>query len=159
MTTPRKQSVAEHGLPLKEFLTYRLNRVHAQLTQQATRYIGQHSNISITQWRMIAVIGDQGQSNMTEVSRNAGVDKALVSRTVKGLIAQGLVKSSKDAKDQRMQRLSLTDAGEELFRSLLPKMQARQRFLRASLTTGELSALESALDKLLTASEETEFTE
>ena len=156
---PKNRDRTESDLPLKGFLTYRLIRLYAQLNAQATQYLSKYADVTLTEWRMIAIIGDSGESTMTGISREVGVDKALVSRTVKTLIDRKLIDAARDDNDHRVQRLSLTPAGKALFDRLLPRMQARQRFLRAALTPDELAALESAVDKLMVAAEQTEFPE
>ena len=145
-------------LPLREFLTYRLNRLHGRLHAQGTRYLAQHADITVSEWRAIAMISDLGQTTLTAISREGQLDKGLLSRTIKSLIARNYVQARQDLKDQRVQLLKLTRKGQSLFDRTLPRMQARQRFLRSSLNDEELETLFRAFDKLDQAAEETEFT-
>lgn len=144
-------------LPLRRFLTYRLNRLQARLNAQAARYLTAHGGITLSEWRAIALIGSLEETTLTELSREAQIDKGLLSRTLKTLVERGMVDGRQDDRDNRVQRLTLTASGTKLHERILPRMRARQRFLQAALTTSEFAALHSAIDKLEIAAEVTEF--
>ena len=144
-------------LPLRRFLTYRLNRLQARLNAQASRYLAEHGGITLSEWRAIALVGNFGQTTLTEISRESQIDKGLLSRTLKTLIERGLVEGRQDDHDNRVQRLRLTAEGAGLHSRMLPRMRARQRFLQGTLTSAEFEALLSAIDKLDAAAEVTEF--
>jgi DNA-binding MarR family transcriptional regulator len=134
--------------PLRMFLTYRLSRVQAKLNAQANAILQDHSGLTLSQWRIVALVGAAGQTRLSDLAREAALDKGLLSRNLKALVADGLVASKQDDIDLRVQHLSLTDRGRAVFDHTLPKMRARQRHLRASLTQSELDSLYSALDRL-----------
>lgn len=158
MSAPKIDS-PDDDLPVRQFLTYRLNRVHARLNAQATRLLAQYADVSLTEWRAIALMGDLGETTLTSLSREGHLDKGLLSRTIKALIARGLVIARQDENDNRIQRLTLSPEGRKVFVRTLPRMQARQRFLRAALTAGERAALIKAMEKLEIAADQTEFPE
>ena len=157
MPAQKIASQAEEDLPLRQFLTYRLNRLQARLNAQAARYLMQHSGVTLSEWRVIALIGNQGETTLTEVSREGQLDKGLLSRTLKTLQRRGLVDGRQDDTDHRIQRIRLSRAGATLHAETLPRMRARQRYLKAALSPDELRALNKAIDKLEVAAEATEF--
>lgn len=140
--------------PLSRFLTYRLARVHMKLSMEAARLLEKEAGLSLVQWRVLALIGYAGETTSSEVVRASAMDKGLVSRKVKTLIAEGLVLSRIDGRDSRVQHLRLTARGRTVFEATLPKMRARQRRLRARLSPEELAHFFSALEKLEAAAEE-----
>ncbi|WP_434055829.1 MAG: MarR family winged helix-turn-helix transcriptional regulator [Roseibium sp.] len=139
--------------PLHQFLTYRLSRVQAKLNTQAQRILSEAADISLIQWRIIALIGSSGDSHAGELTRRAALDKGLFSRNLKTLMKRGMVTSREDKADHRIAILSLTGDGHALYQKVLPIMRARQRALRSSMTKSELDTLHSALDKLEIAAE------
>lgn len=147
----------ESDLPLQQFLTYRFSRVQAKLNAQATRLLRAQAGITLIQWRIIALIGAAGRSRSSELSRHAALDKGLLSRNLKTLIADGLVTACDDDTDNRAQNLALSPRGRQLYDATLPVMRARQRALRGALDPRELACLYSALDKLEIAADLTEF--
>jgi DNA-binding MarR family transcriptional regulator len=140
-------------LPLDQFLTYRLARVQARLNVQAAVLLKRHAGLTLSQWRIIALIGSGGHTKVSDFTRSMGLDKGLVSRNVRLLVEKGLVASARDTADLRVQRLRLTRSGQALFEQTLPKMRERQRYLRAALDPSELAVLYGALVKLEAAAE------
>lgn len=140
-------------LHLNNYLTFRLARVQAKLNAQGARLLKQVSGLSLAQWRIIAILGTDGETTSSELSRNAEFDKGLLSRKLKTLTDVGLVKSTPHPTDRRVQILSLTPRGHDIFEETLPHTRARQERLRSLLSSAELDALYSALDKLEAALE------
>ena len=134
--------------PLYQFLTYRLSRVQAKLNAQANALLQKHSGLTLSKWRILALIGAAGQTRLSELARIAALDKGLLSRNLKVMIEEGLVDAKQDDIDHRVQHLRLTEGGQKLFDLTLPKMRQRQSKLRETLDARELDALYSALDKL-----------
>ena len=148
MTKENERTTTPDDLPLHQFLTYRLSRVQAKLNAQASALLRNYAGLTISQWRILALVGAAGQTRLSELSRIAALDKGLLSRNLKTLIADGLVRSEQDDIDHRVQHLSLSGSGQALFERTLPRMRKRQRHLRSSMTAKELDVLYQALDKL-----------
>jgi len=144
---------------LGSFVTFRLNRISAKLGAQARRFLLQIGGISLSQYRVIVMIGQLGTTSFTEIVQRTSLDRGTTSRTISGLIDQGLIVAHGDERDQRSQNLALTDRGQHIYQEIWPKMQARQRFLLSRLEPTELAALHSALDKLEIAADAKEFGE
>ena len=133
---------------LNQFLTYRISRLHAKLNAQASRILNNSVGITLNQWRMIAFIGGTGKLTASELIAATAMDKGLVSRNVKSLIASGLVISSSSERDNRVQVLSLTPRGKLVFEVALPRMQRRQDDLQLALSADEIATFRSVVDKL-----------
>jgi DNA-binding MarR family transcriptional regulator len=152
-TAPDIQTDAD-SLPLHQFLTYRLSRVQAKLNAQATRILREASGITLTQWRIIALVGAAGQTRLSQLAREAALDKGLLSRNLKGLIEDGVIMTRPDESDHRAQVLQLSAKGVDIFERTLPVSRKRQQRLRAPLTDEELRVFRRVLDKLEIAAEE-----
>ena len=139
---------------LERFLTYRLARVQAKLNAQASRILRDHAGLTLTQWRLIALIGFTVQTNAAALSRTATMDKGLISRNIRTLGQDGLVRIIPDENDHRAQTLQLTSKGKAIFEKTLPRMRQRQQALRSLLTDEEEQALSSALEKLEAATDD-----
>lgn len=135
-------------LPLNTFLTYRMARVQAKLNAQGARLLREVAGLSLAQWRIIVILGSEGETTSSSLSRNAQIDKGLLSRKLKLLIEDGIVQSTPDQKDRRIQRLKLTAQGQRVYADTLPHMQQRQEKLRALYSEAELAALFDALQTL-----------
>ncbi len=143
--------------PLQQFVTFRMSRVQARLNAQASDILERHSGLSLIQWRTIAILAILGETTPMAVARFGRLDKGLLSRKLKALIADGLVSSRSDPNDQRRQLLSLTRAGRAVYDRLLPIMEARQAHLVADLDPQQRSAFLEALDKIEQATARRDF--
>ena len=142
------------GIPLQQFLTYRLARLHAKLNIQASRILGVHAGIKLTEWRIIALIGSKSEKTLTEINRASQMDKGQLSRTIRGLLDSGLIQSRSSLNDQRQQLLALTENGRKIYEKTLPKMQTRQHMLMDCLSAEERRLIFSVIDKLEIAADQ-----
>ncbi len=145
------------GLPLHQYLTYRMSRVHSKLSAQGARILRDAVGITLTQWRVIALVGAAGETRLSDLAREAALDKGLLSRNVKSLVARGLINAKQDDTDHRVQHLSLTPDGQEIFFQALPVTRRRQEWLRTDLTNEEIRVFKRVLDKLELAAERVDF--
>ncbi len=148
MSAKPKPEFAVDNQPLYQFLTYRLSRVQAKLNAQANALLQKQSGLTLSKWRVLALVGAAGQTSLSELARKAALDKGLLSRNLKSMVEDGLILSKQYDIDHRVQHLSLSSKGQDLFDKTLPKMRIRQAKLREPLEPKELEALYSALDKL-----------
>ncbi len=143
--------------PIQQFITYRLLRAHLSLNAQASALLDKAAGITLGQWRVLAFIGSGDARTSRAVSAVSGLDPAQISRSLKALEEEGLIKAERLREDRRTLALSLTEKGRAAFDTILPVMQARQRHLEDALTPAERKTILSALEKLELASEEREF--
>ena len=138
---------------LRNFVTYRISKVQAKLNMQASRILSKTSGITINHWRIIALVGAAGQTQSSVLSKEAALDKGLLSRNLKTLIKDGVVKAEINAIDHRIQDLSLTKKGAAIYEKTLPVTLERQAKLREGLTDEELRIFIKILDHLENAAE------
>ncbi len=140
-------------LDVRQFLTFRMTRLQAKLNAQASHILKKHSGISLVQWRIIALLGADGPSTLTEMVASGEQDKGQFSRCIKSLVAAGLVCATQNQADRRQQILSLTKAGQAIYDSTIDIMRKRQRLLSKELSHEELATLYRAFDKLRVAAD------
>lgn len=135
-------------LELRDFLSFRIAKVHAKLNTQAMRLLAAHAGLTLQQWRVLLLIGSQTTTTASALSQTGEIDKALVSRTLKALVADGLVLSRPDRTDHRQLHLKLSAAGRRLHERMLPIMRQRQQRLLDCLTARDRIVVYTALEKL-----------
>lgn len=138
---------------LTEFLSYRIVRLHQALNNQATALVASIAGVSLIQWRVIAMVGSDTARTARELVRKSVIDPAVISRTVRGLEAAGIMESSRSPGDKRVLELHLTPSGEEIYQRTFPKMQKRQAALLDALDPAEQDVIFGILDKLEVAAE------
>ncbi|MDF1726265.1 MAG: MarR family winged helix-turn-helix transcriptional regulator [Sulfitobacter sp.] len=154
---PAQEADAFGGLPLHQYLTFRIARVQAKLNTQGSKMLHEAAGITISQWRVIALVGRVGRTRLSDLAREAALDKGLISRNVKMLQSLGHLQIEPDDIDHRVQHLSLTPQGKEVFQKVLPVTQRRQEWLRAELSEEEIRVFRKVLDQLEIACERVDF--
>lgn len=91
-----------------------------------------------------------GQRNLAAL---IGVDEATLGGVVMRLIDRKLLTRALDARDRRLKRLSVTDAGREAHTRVSPQLDGLQRRLLAPLSKEDAAELIRLLRKLVVAHE------
>ncbi len=148
--TDGNQQAAEH---LTSFMTFRMARAHNKLNAQISHYLKIYSDITLVDWRVLRLLEAMGDTTMSQLSRLLQMDKGQLSRKIRGLVARKFVTSRMDLVDSRQQILRIDEAGRDLVRDVLPKVQERQRMLVEGISQRELEIFLDVLAKIDTASE------
>jgi len=104
--------------------------------------------IGVTEWRVLAMLAVEPNIPATRICQVIGFDKALVSRVVQGLAAQGLVTIAPNAEDSRRHTIALTQKGEWLHDQVIQVALERERLLLEDLTPDEVETLIRLLRRL-----------
>jgi DNA-binding MarR family transcriptional regulator len=100
---------------------------------------GSQDGVGPMEARALGFFARHPGSTQSELVEHSGRDKAQIARLIKLLLERGLLEGTPDERDRRATRLSMTEAGRTLQRSL----QQHRKRLATRLTTG-LSAEEHA---------------
>ena len=137
------------GLNLKEFLPYRLSIVTNRISASFARLYSEKFNLSIPEWRVMAVLGQQPGLSADEVCSETEMDKVPVSRAVSKLLDKGLLKRDFSGDDRRRSILHLSEAGYGMYAQIVPLALAYEVELKSALTGEEQAQLDILLDKLI----------
>jgi DNA-binding MarR family transcriptional regulator len=133
---------------IRDLLSYRLHRLSSLISRSAAmRYRGSF-DVSLGEWRVIALLGAHAPLSLNELAKAADLDKGQASRVVTGLVGRGLARKKADASDSRAIDLTLTRAGERLYGGLMRAARSRNAHLLEALTKEERRLLERVLRKL-----------
>lgn len=148
------QDAEPAGSPRAEdrMIAFRLARVNARLNAQAAQLVANAAGISLVQFRIMLSIEKIGAATPTDIGRHSEFDKGQLSRAIKVMLDEGLLRASHNAGDLRSHLLSLTQKGRQKFEAAQIPMLKRQAQLLKALQGDELSVLMTALDKLERAS-------
>lgn len=134
---------------LETFLPYRLSVLANTVSEGVARGYRGRYDISVTEWRILAVLGRFPGISAREVAERTAMDKVAISRGVKTLVEKDLLTRRTDTDDRRRQHLHLTPGkGRAVVNAVIPQARAFEQRLLASLTSGERAALSAALAKL-----------
>ena len=80
--------------------------------------------VTMAQCHALAEIGRAGNISLNELGQLLNLESSSMSRTVNNLVNNGMVKRDIDPLDRRYVTITLTESGNELFRSIEEKMNS-----------------------------------
>ena len=143
------QPAAGNGeLVLDQFLPYRLSVLSNRISNAIAREYSRRFALSVTEWRVMAVLGHAPDLSAGEVARRTAMDKVAVSRAVASLIASGRLLRRLDAGDRRRSLLRLSKAGDAIHGQIAPLALGFERQILGALNSDERERLFRLLDRL-----------
>jgi DNA-binding MarR family transcriptional regulator len=144
------------GLNVEDFLTFRLNRLSNALRTNLTKAYLEDFELSLPEWRLLALVARFSPLRFSEVTARSGMDKGQVSRTLRVMATRGLTKMKviRDRGSRSAEALaapvmvSITAKGRSLYRAVLPVARKRQAEVLMTLSEADRYALYATLDKL-----------
>jgi DNA-binding MarR family transcriptional regulator len=148
--SPRRNAAPPtgEGLVLERFLPYRLSVLMLRISNAIARSYERRFNLSVPEWRVMAVLGRFGPLSQNGVAEKTQMDKVRVSRAVARLVKAGRVTRRVDRADRRRAVLALSPAGRAIHREIVPHARRVEARLLASLTPAERAALDHLVEKL-----------
>ena len=135
---------------LRRHFTYRLNTLSKLNDMMSQELYLAGSGLSLPEARCLAAIGSQpGQLTVMQLSFEANLDKAQVSRTTKLLVERGLVSKLPSPEDGRCVQLTLTALGRQCWERVMPLIQQRNQELLQCLSEAEQTTLLDMFDRML----------
>jgi DNA-binding MarR family transcriptional regulator len=139
---------------LEHFLPYRLSVLTNTISEGLARRYRDLQPLSVTEWRILAVLGRFPGLVASEVCDRTAMDKVAISRGVRSLMEKGMLDRQQDRSDRRRQRLFISpERGERVLQKVVPVALQYERQLVESLDDGELEALSRIMQKLIRQSE------
>lgn len=152
-STAQKAALKRRQLILEEFVPYRIVSLGHAISGRLAR-VYENENITIPEWRVLAVISQAERVAARDVTRMTPMDKMAVSRAVASLEAKGFVLRETDSQDRRVNTLSLSSSGRALFERIEALALEVEDDLLSVLTPDERRVFDAALAKLETAATE-----
>jgi DNA-binding MarR family transcriptional regulator len=141
--------MSEHRpLDLEHFLPYRLSVLSNTVSQAIADMYERRFALSITEWRVMAVLGRYDGLSAREVAERTAMDKVAVSRALARLIEAGRVRRLVADHDKRQSVLRLSAKGWKVYEQIAPLALEHERRLLAHLDDDEREWLSRILDKL-----------
>lgn len=138
-------------LSLSAFLPYRLSVLSNTISTQIAERYRDAFGLSMSGWRVMAIIGETPGLNATEIVTRTAMDKVAVSRAVMGLIERGYVKREAAQNDGRRSLLYLTRQGKRIYAQIIPMARAHEQAVTQAMSAVEVAELNRLLDKLANA--------
>ena len=138
-----------HDLKLEHFLPYRLAVLSNTVSTTVARAYDKRFDVSIPEWRVIAILGRFPGLSAVEVAERTMLDKVAVSRAVTKLIKKGRIDRVFADADKRRSILNLTEEGHKLHDEIATLALDFERDLVEGLSSEELGQLNNLMERLL----------
>jgi DNA-binding MarR family transcriptional regulator len=123
--------------------------VLADRIARRTAKIVKRRGLNLSQWRILAAIADVPGRTSAEVVTITPTDKGIVSRATRALIEMGLVRRQASQSDGRLSHLYLTTLGADLYRELIPDVEAILQRADTALSHDEQERMRQSLRALM----------
>lgn len=135
-------------LDLEQFLPYRLSVLSNTISGALARAYSHRYGLSVSEWRVMAILGRFPGSYAAEVAARGAMDKVAVSRAVSRLLDAGRIRRRFADADRRRSILELSDEGWKIYRAVAPVLLSYESALLEGLTGAEQRQLDRLLGRL-----------
>jgi len=135
-------------LDLQNFLPYQLSVLSNKISQGIASYYHQQHGITISEWRVLALLSETSDITAKELAELSQMDKVKISRTMKVLEGKGLISEKTCLADARARRYRLTRDGEKLINQVKPKAIEFENKLITGLSTKDLKLFKNCIHAL-----------
>jgi len=140
--------MAEVSLRLDAFIPYLLSVTSNLVSDAIAGSYQALFGLTIPEWRLIAVIGEDDGITQQQVGHRTRMDKVTVSRATIALVGRGLVERQPHSSDRRSQSLHLTKAGHDLYDQVAPKALELERQIFAGFDPKDVAAFSEMLARI-----------
>jgi DNA-binding MarR family transcriptional regulator len=138
-------SMAKLKLRLQDYLPYRLSVAANAVSQLIARSYQEKFSLKIPQWRLLAVLAEEGPLTPQTLCGRTIMDKVTVMRAARGLLRRRLIKQLPNDHDGRSHMLSLTKLGERLYARIVPWALRYETQLLSGIDAREIERLDQLL--------------
>ncbi len=139
----------DEELKLEEFLPYRLSVLSHTVSTNIARVYDKRFDLSIPEWRVIAILGRFPGLSAVEVAERTMMDKVAVSRAVTKLIKNGRIDREFADADRRRSILNLSEKGKQVHDEIAPLALQFERDLLQGLSDDEIRDFNVVMERLL----------
>jgi DNA-binding MarR family transcriptional regulator len=147
--------MAERSSPaFRALLAHQINSTSEALRRGAALRMRREHDVSLMEWRTLALIGHLQPVGLRDLAADFGADKAQISRIVTALVTRGLVARRLREGDARSAQLELTESGRSKTVALERAAQERDQAFRACLEPAEVEQLAGMLARIRARAQE-----
>jgi len=139
-------------LILEDFLPYRMSVLSHTISTTIARVYDKRFNLSIPEWRVIAILGRFPGLSAVEVAERTMMDKVAVSRAVTKLIKNGRIDRQFADADRRRSILNLSDEGRKVHDDIAPLALQFERDLLHGISEEDCETFNIVVERLLAKS-------
>lgn len=126
-------------------ISVKLNVVNVKISRQIGQAVQAKANLRLPEWRIISLLSSAGAMSQADIRGSIGMDKGQISRTVKSMLSNELLRFEGESGQSRNVRLCLTDKGREVHLRVNSMMEDHKAQVLSSLSQEEKQGLYKSL--------------
>lgn len=134
---------------LDQSWVYKVSVIADLIARRVASIVADVGGINLSQWRVLAAIGDQDGRTASQVVELTPMDKGIVSRAVASLIAQGYLRREASNTDGRLSHLFMTPQGRDLFEKIVAELARTGANGEQLFSEADRTAFLGTLDRLI----------
>jgi DNA-binding MarR family transcriptional regulator len=135
-------------LNLERYLPYRLSILSNKISSKIAETYSDKFALSITEWRIMAVLGEHPDVSADEVSFKTQIEKSILSRAINKLLSRHLIAREFNPSDKRRSMLTLTETGLSVYEEIVPVAYEMEQELLACFNEEEQEQFSVLVDRL-----------
>lgn len=144
----------ESLLTLERYLPYRLSILSNKVSSLIAESYNQQFGLSITEWRIMAVLGEYSGISADEVSIKTQIEKSLISRAISKLLSRKLINRTISVEDKRRSELTLSEIGYKVYEQIVPMSLDYEKQLLSCLNQEQQEQLSATIETLYNHAEQ-----
>lgn len=144
-------------LTLERYLPYRLSILSNRTSTLVAESYKDRFGLSITEWRIMAVLGEYPGVSADEISLKTQIEKSLISRAISKLLKRSLIQRQISKEDKRRSQIELSTMGFDVYRQIVPLSLKYEQQLLSCLSLQEQDDLSNLIDRLYAHAEQLKF--
>ncbi len=144
---------------LESFFPYLVRIYYRAVSHAVTSIYERDYGLTVSEWRAMAVLGNDQPLSAGEIVTRSSIDKVRVSRAIAGLTKAGYLERRVDEDDRRKVALQLTRSGQAVFEELVGKVLVLEDQILAGLSDEEKEQLVNLMARVRTNAEALESEE
>ncbi len=132
----------------RTLFTFSVRTFYRSVSSSVENIYENEYGLTTAEWRTLAVLGPYQCLAAKEIVKASSMDKVTVSRAVKTMQAKNVLKRDIDGDDKRRSALRLTQAGRDIYFSLMPKVLTLQNDLLAGFTQAEIDQFSALMSRV-----------
>ena len=129
------------------YIGYQVRQAQSAVFRDLSRTL-RETGVTPGEFSLLTLLRTNPGINSITLTRIYQLDKATLSLSIKGLVARGLISSTRHANDRRYYALELTRAGRGLLQGVTRRIERQERAMDAVLKPGERERLLDLLQRI-----------
>ena len=141
---------------LDSFFPYLVRIYYRSVSQSVSSIYEKDYGLTVSEWRAMAVLGNDQPLSAGEIVTKSSIDKVKVSRAISGLTKAGYLERRVDEDDRRKVALHLTRDGQTVYEQLVEKVRVLEDRLLDGFSDEEKDLLNNMMARVRKNAQELE---